>query len=127
MPDKVRRAAYAAMRWREPAIPVADITFDSVMEDGGTLKPRRVRFEAPDCVVEIVVTMQSGRMAWTLVLTPAHEYDLVIRRDGGRSRRVTTDAQGHALVTRAPQGIVSVLVLRSGSDTPVARTAWVPF
>lgn len=127
VPDHVRNAAYDAVSRREVGIPVAEITFDSVMEEGGTREPgRRIRFEAPECAVEIVVSVDSGRLAWAVTLTPPREYDLVLRKDRGQSRQVATDAQGRVHVPRAPRGILSVLVSAAGGQAPIARTAWVP-
>lgn len=124
IPDRVRHAAHAVFERREPGVPVAGIVFDSLLEpDGGDLTVRRLEFGGEKLTVVLQLRRDAPALPALVRVSPAGEYDLVLRRDGPPVHAVT-DQDGCAQLAGVGTGLVSVLVTKRGCETQV-RTAWI--
>lgn len=127
VPAAVAVAARAAFGWRLIDAELAELTYDSVVDDAalvgvrGRGGPRQLTFEAPGLTVEVEVGDDAGpRLVGQLV--PAHPGTVEVRHEGG-SLTVAVDDLGRFATDRLPAGRLS---LRCTADAAApVETEWV--
>lgn len=125
IPDWVRSAARDAYAKREPGVAVADLVFDSVLDDPARpeSEPRKLRFARAGTDVDVAVIADDGPTIQLRILSARHPGTPVhVRHRHGTVETATNDA-GLATVSDVSHGPTSVLLTPPGR-TPV-RTAWV--
>jgi hypothetical protein len=130
VPDELRAAALAAFRQRSQDAIVADIVFDSLLDDAGVADQARrlLRFAVRDTIaVEIDVLAADDTLDVTLRLSPARVALVhVTRPQGSEDVSARTDETGTVALTGVHAGIVSFVVDRAPDSTcPALQTAWV--
>jgi hypothetical protein len=127
VPPSVIDAARAAFAWRTIDAELAELTYDSALEDRalagvrGASSPRRLTFESPGLTVEVEVGEGAvPRLMGQLV--PALGGTVELRHAGG-SLSLAVDELGRFAVEQIPAGPLS-LRCRAGADAAV-ETEWV--
>lgn len=127
VPAAVSAAARAAFAWRAIDVELAELTYDSVVDEaalagvrgrGGT---RQLTFEAPGLTVEVEVGAADG-LHLVGQLVPAHAGTVEVRHGGG-SQTVVVDDLGRFTTDRLPAGPLS-LRCSAAAAAPV-DTEWV--
>jgi hypothetical protein len=123
----VRDAARRAFDARSPALPVADLIFDSIMEGNGTPAPdeiRELRFSEADVTIDLRVIETPEVVHAVLRLQPAARATVEVRT-GRETMHAETDGQGRAEID-LPPGLVSVVLRpQPGEVGRALQTAWV--
>ena len=128
VPAAVLEAARSSFTWRTIDAELAEIAFDSVVEQplagvrGPVTGPRLLTFEAPGLVVELEVTEVAERRRLVGQLVPTGSADVDVRHGDGTTT-ATADDMGRFAVDEVPGGPVSVRVVRP--DTDPVETDWI--
>jgi hypothetical protein len=128
VPPSVRDAARRAFDVRRTDVTVADLVFDSLVDEdagaGDTAVARRLRFGTEEGGVDLVVSEQDERIDVSLQLWPSQPAEIEASASQGVVK-VQTDERGHAALELTP-GLASFLVrpTRAPSRQPL-QTAWV--
>jgi hypothetical protein len=129
VPVAVTAAARAAFAWRTVDAELAELTYDSWVDDRalagvrGCGGARQLTFEAPGLTVE----MEVGAAAPCLVgqLVPAHPGTVEVRHDGG-SLTLAVDDLGRFAAKHLPAGPLSLrCVIDAGAGAAPVETEWV--
>jgi hypothetical protein len=123
----VRDAARRAFDARSPALPVADLVFDSLMDADSAPAPedvRELRFSRADVTIDLRVLETPDVVHAELRLQPPSRATVEVRT-GGATMRAETDGQGRAEID-LPPGLVSVVLRPQPGETGRSlQTAWV--
>ena len=128
VPADVAAAARASLAWARVASELAELVYDSAMDDrelvgvrGGT--GRQLTFEGPGLTVEIEVAPGGGRLVGQLV--PPQAAQIEVRHLGG-SLTVDSDELGRFSAERVSPGPVSLRCKAGDAATwPPTATDWV--
>jgi hypothetical protein len=128
VPESVREAARRAFDARRRDVHIADLVFDSLLDDDGRTDAdpsrRSLRFGAADAGAEVTVTEVDEVLTVVVNVLPAQKCEIEIQsRD--TSRTVTTSDAGEVEFTAQP-GLMSLVIrpTRSLHAEPM-QTAWV--
>lgn len=128
-PPQVTAAAMDAYIWRSVDAELADLVYDSWLDDrplagvraaGG---PRRLRFDSADCTVEVEFESKgAGPGQLTGQVVPPQEGTVEVR-NAEQHLSVPVDQLGRFMVERLPPGHVSLRY--QATDGFSAETAWI--
>ena len=119
-------AAQAALDLHDPAVPVARLRFDSLLDDVDphVCWPRRLVFEGSGTRVQVLVDDNDAEQPVLAVgITPALSVEIVIMQPE-RRQLAATNRLGRAVLV-LPSGLTSLLLRREALDGGPVRTAWV--
>jgi len=126
IPDDVRQRAHDALAWRTVGTDLAQLSYDSVLDDEllvgvrGT-GPRQLSFEGPTCTVEIEIHRAAGRLVGQVV--PPGPAEIVVRAPTG-SVRARADDLGRFIAEPVGTGPISILCTADSGNDPTV-TEWV--
>jgi hypothetical protein len=128
-PEFVLSAAKAAYTWRTIDDELAELTFDSALEEqgagavrGGEV-PRALTFETPEVTIELEVTVSGDARSIVGQVVPPEAGRAEIRHTGGVAK-ADVDELGRFTVKQVERGPVSIRLHRSSApDAPVV-TDW---
>jgi hypothetical protein len=131
LPERVAFAAKASLSWRTIDAELAELTYDSVLDDDrlalvrGHQAGRLLTFTTPALTIEVQVTSKGTDRRLAGHLAPAQPAVLLIRHAGGTSE-AEVDADGRFRTEPLPAGPLA-LVCRVGDepDGPTVQTEWV--
>jgi hypothetical protein len=133
-PEFVISAAKAAYTWRtidDELAELAELTFDSALEEQGAGAvrgadgPRALTFETPDVTIELEVTVTGNARTLVGQVVPPEAGRAEIRHAGGVAE-AEVDELGRFSVERVERGPLSIRLHRaSAPDAPVV-TDWLP-
>jgi hypothetical protein len=125
VPDWVRRGAADSVSWARLDAELAELVFDSALEDVAGVRStgtaRLLSFRAPGIEFEMSVEQGVRRLIGQVV--PAQEIELELRTPYGTST-VRTDALGRFTIEELPEGPIS---LRCDTGDGVVQTQWMVF
>jgi hypothetical protein len=132
VPADVVAAANAAFSWRSTALAIADLEFDSVLDDAddddlarvrdiGT--DRRLRFRGSNSVVEVTV-IESGRRLVGRIEPPLPGR-ILLCRPGGSTNACDVDALGQFFFDAVPRGAISLRPVPADPALLGFETEWV--
>jgi len=132
--EAARKAAYRAFDERVRGVPIADLVFDSLLDERRAWSRlavvragvRRLRFETKDATIHVTAVFASDHVHLFVGLQPRFLAVIELRGHGKKPSSITTDDMGCAEFD-APFGLASFLVApvdRPGG--PRLQTAWVP-
>lgn len=126
IPEWVRVVGRAAFDRREPAVRVADLSFDSLMARvDAPANVRLLRFGSMDNSVVVQAAKDDGGVTISITIRPATSVGIDVRPLHGRSQRVWSDDSGCATCRSVAHGPLSLLVHWPTSAGGPVRTAWV--
>lgn len=128
VPTEVRTAAYDAIEWLVPGVPVADLFYDTVDDalDRPPDRPRWLRFRHREQLVELRVERpaEAPDVSLTVQVLPPRRLLVQVGRPGSRASVRTTSA-GRAQLRGVRAGWADVLLRRSKDSPPLLKTATV--
>jgi hypothetical protein len=129
LPPEVTFAAKGSFAWRRVDADLAELTFDSLLEDAalagvrGADTVRLVTFEAGDVSVEVEITEAGDRRRIIGQLVPPQMAQVEIRTEADH-REVDADELGRFAADQLPPGPAS-LRCRLSSTGRMVETGWV--
>jgi|1186.fasta_scaffold07599_2 hypothetical protein len=131
LPERVVFAAQESLSWRTIDAELAELTYDSVLDDDrlalvrGHQAGRLLTFSTPALTIEVQVTNNGSDRRLVGQLVPAQAAVLVLRHAGGTSE-VEVDADGRFRTEPVPAGPLALSCrLGDGPDDPTVQTEWV--
>jgi hypothetical protein len=128
-PRDVVQQAREAFAWRNVALAVAEIAYDSVVDADddlarvrGVQAERRLTFQGPDAVVDMSVLDGGDRLVGNV--RPASGGTVELRHSGG-TETVAVDERGTFYFERVPRGAISVRFDPPGDASNGFVTEWV--
>lgn len=126
LPDWVRLLGQAAFDRREPDIPVADLSVDSLMDSPQPSSDvRTLRFVTSQRWVTVEVTNEPECVSLAIRLWPPIQVEVEVRPVHGTVQRVWSDGRGAAFCDAVPPGPLSIVVRWPANAGGPLRTAWV--
>jgi hypothetical protein len=130
VPEWVRERAHATLISFDHDTPVADLVFDSLLDDptSPVSDIRTLRFLSTrlyDVEATVRVVRCGGTVSAVIDVDPPRRYRVEVRHHDGPSLITTTDIMGQAHVSGIPRGLISIYLMPHGSDNDVRRTAWI--
>lgn len=131
VPEWVKEEVRATLRLRLPGIRVADVAYDSLLDDsapGADAGQRSVVFTAGDRTIRLVSRPEGvDTTVIDLTLSPPRAVRLEVRqpdtaRNGAAATLQTSDSG--AAQWRGPSGLTTVVVGWDEGDGGTVRTAW---
>ena len=132
LPEWVRESARSLLGLVDRDVPLADLTFDSLLDgadDADPAAPRRLLFVS-QAGVTIAVSMQGPPSALVadLQITPSRRYDVVVQQKSAPATKAATDEAGLVTLPSLRSGLTSLTVSPQGHDSDAGcRTAWVVY
>jgi hypothetical protein len=131
VPETFLRAARGSYTWRIVDHELAELAYDSLLDDartpvvrgGGDI--RLLTFEAPELTIELEVTVSGNDRRIAGQLIPEIEAIVEISHGGG-TEVITTDRLGRFAAGPVTAGPVSLSCRRAGALAAVVSTEWVP-
>jgi hypothetical protein len=129
VPAAVVSGAEAAYGWRSVMAAIADLEFDSAVDDDDLARvrsggnERRLRFRGAGAVADLSVIDDGHRLAGRL--EPPIQGSVVLRHPGRPDVTTRVDELGQFLFENLPKGAVSVRTVPTDPDTPGFQTEWV--
>jgi hypothetical protein len=130
VPTDVVEAAKASLTWRSIDAELAELAYDSLLDDGllvGTRSetaPRSLTFEAAGVTVEVEVVDVGAQRRLLGQLVPPGPADIQVRHSGGLIR-VGADEVGRFTAAGVAPGPVSLRCRVTGAEAPPVETPWV--
>src|SRR3954469_12967284 len=131
VPERVMFAAKASLSWRTIDAELAELTYDSALDDDrlalvrGHQAGRMLTFSTPALTIEVQVTNTGPDRRLVGHLVPAQSAVLVIRHGGGTSE-AEVDADGRFRTDPIPAGPLALSCrLGEEADGPTVQTEWV--
>jgi hypothetical protein len=131
VPSWVTQAARAAFAWRSTDAELAELTYDSILDDGcldairGGRKQRQLRFESTDLSVDIEVASVGCCRKILGQLTPCQVAPIDIRHAAGVTT-VKSDELGRFTADGLPPGPASLRCRMGPTNTRIIDTSWIP-
>lgn len=128
-PPELAAAARAAFSWRTIDSELAELVYDSWLDDGALSGvrtdsgPRRLTFDAHDMTVEVQIDVLDGGACQLVGQVFPPRAGVVEVRQAERSLSVPVDPLGRFTVDRLPAGHLSLQCRAEGA--PTVDTAWV--
>ncbi|HWE55217.1 MAG TPA: hypothetical protein VG435_06865 [Acidimicrobiales bacterium] len=129
VPAAVTSAARTAFGWRSVVAAVADLEFDSAVDDDDLARvragvaERRLRFRAPSGTAELTVIDAGRRLAGRF--DPVIAGAVLLRHPGRADVTRPIDALGQFYFEELPRGAVSIRAVPSDPEVPGFQTEWV--
>lgn len=130
VPADVEEAARAAYTWRTIDAELAELAYDSLLDDDSlagvrsTGAPRTLTFEGPAFSVELEIAADGTSRRLLGQLVPPRPAEIEVRHSGGLLR-LGADEVGRFAAGGIAPGPVSLCCRMSGTDWPPFETAWV--
>lgn len=130
VPAGVEEAARATYTWRTIDAELAELSYDSLLDDEhlagvrGDDGPRSLTFVGPAFMVELEVAREGGLRRLLGQLVPPHPAQIEVRHSGGVLVLGADDVGRFAAAGVAP-GPVSLRCRVEGMDGPPLDTVWV--
>jgi hypothetical protein len=131
-PEFVISAAKAAYTWRtidDELAELAELTFDSMLEQTGAVRgeegPRMLTFETPEVTIEVEVTASGSARSIVGQVVPPEAGRVEIRHAGGTAE-ADVDELGRFSVERVERGPVSIRLHRASAPEAPVVTDWLP-
>lgn len=130
VPAEVEEAARAAYTWRTVDAELAELAYDSLLDDDrlagvrGDDARRALTFEGPAYTVELEVAEEGSRRRLLGQLVPPHAARIEVRHSGGLLR-LGADKVGRFSAAGVAAGPVSLRCHLEGVEGPPLDTAWV--
>lgn len=128
-PPELASAAQAAFGWRTIDAELAELVYDSWLDDGALAGvrtdtgPRRLTFDAPDMTMEVQIDITDGGTCQLVGHVFPPRAGVVEVRNAERSLAVPVDQLGRFTINRLPAGHLSLQWRAEGTST--VDTAWV--
>ena len=132
VPAEVEDAARGAFAWRTIDADLAELTYDSLLDDDRLAgvrsadAPRTLTFEGPAFSVEIEVAEEGSRRRLLGQLVPPAPASIEVRHSGGLLQ-LGADEVGRFSAAGVAPGPVRLRCRVEGADGPPLDTAWVTF
>jgi hypothetical protein len=129
VPERVMFAAKASLSWRTIDAELAELTYDSVLDDDrlslvrGATAARILTFSAGDLTIDVEVEGTDGELRLIGELAPAQRATVVVRHTEGTTE-VETDEDGRFRTGVFPSGPIS-LSLRLAAGGSTVQTEWI--
>jgi hypothetical protein len=129
VPERVMFAAKASLSWRTIDAELAELTYDSALDDErlslvrGAAAARMLTFSAGDLTVDVEVEGTDRERRLVGELAPAQRATIVVRHAEGTTE-VETDEDGRFRTGVVPAGPIS-LSLRLASGGSTVQTEWI--
>lgn len=129
VPERVMFAAKASLSWRTIDAELAELTYDSALDDErlslvrGAATARMLTFSAGDLTVDVEVEGTDRERRLVGELAPAQRATIVVRHAQGTTE-VETDEDGRFRTGVVPAGPIS-LSLRLASGGSTVQTEWI--
>ena len=129
VPELVLSAAKTAYGWRSVVAAVADLEFDSAVDDDDLARvrmataDRRLRFGYQGATLEVSIIDAGRRLVGRL--DPAHGGSVLLRHPGRPDTRTSPDRLGQFLFEDLPKGPMSIRAVPADPDAPGFQTEWV--
>lgn len=127
----MRQKALATLFLHDRETPVADLVYDSLLDEPPTDQPgeRTLRFAAVDgSSVTVRVSPQKSGLDVQLQVAPPAQYAIAVHRKAMRPLLLDSDSSGHARIPGVRGGLMSFRFLPAGgTPTDARRTAWVVY
>jgi hypothetical protein len=130
VPPAVLAAARASLTWRTIDDELADLAFDSSVDESPVLvrgpesDEQQLTFETEALAVDLQVTKRGDSRRLVGQLAPAGVADIEVRSGSGVVVTVTTDELGRVPAVDVPPGALSLRIVRAGQRHAVV-TDWV--
>lgn len=127
----MRQKALATLFLHDRETPVADLVYDSLLDEPPTNQPsdRTLRFAAVDgSSLTVRVTARETGLDVLLQVAPPGQYAIAVHRKTVRPLLLDTDSSGQARIPGVRGGLMSFRYLpAAGTPTDARRTAWVVY
>ena len=129
VPAAVVAGAKTAYGWRSVMTAVADLEFDSAIDEDDmarvrtTRTERRLRFRGSDRVAELSVIDGGQRLAGRF--DPPFQGSVVLRHPGRPDVDTALDPLGQFLFENLPRGAISIRAVPADPGQPGFQTEWV--
>jgi hypothetical protein len=130
VPSAVLEAAKGSLTWRTIDSELADLAFDSSLDESPVLvrgpesDEQQLTFETEQLSVDLQVTKRGTGRRLVGQLAPAGVADIEVRTSSGEVLRITSDELGRVPAVDVPAGSLSLRIQRAGESTAVV-TDWV--
>ena len=132
LPEWVRDSARSLLGLVDRNTPLADLTFDSLLDDADgadPAAPRRLLFVS-GTGVQIAVSLHGSSpvLVAALEITPPRQYDIVVQQKSFPDVTAATDVNGVATIQGLNSGLTALHISPHGTnDQNGCRTAWVVY
>ncbi|MGH8901629.1 MAG: hypothetical protein ACRDYA_08070 [Egibacteraceae bacterium] len=132
VPPWVTQAARAAFAWRRADAQLAQLAYDSVLDDRCLAaireghEQRQLRFEANGLSVDVEVASAGCRRQINGHLTPSQLARIEIRHSEGITTVKTTDEFGRFTADDLPSGPMSLRCWVGPTKARIVDTSWIP-
>jgi hypothetical protein len=129
VPAAVLSGARTAYGWRSVVAAVADLEFDSAVDDDDLARvrtgaaERQLRFRAPGVTAEISVIDGGRRLVGRL--SPGFDGCVLLRHPGRPDVKAGLDPHGQFLFEGLPRGPMSIRAVPTSPDAAGFQTEWV--
>jgi hypothetical protein len=129
VPELVMSAAKTAYGWRSVVAAVADLEFDSAVDDDDLARvrmataDRRLRFRGPSGILEVSIIDAGRRLVGRL--EPADGGTILLRHPGRPDCCTSLDPLGQFLFDDLAKGPMSIRAVPADPDAPGFQTEWV--
>ena len=130
VPSAVLAAAKASLTWRTIDTELADLAFDSSVDESPVLvrgpesDEQLLTFETEELAVDLQVTKRGDGRRLVGQLAPAGVAEIEVRTSSGVVATITSDELGRVPAVDVPAGSVSLRIQRAG-ETSAIVTDWV--
>jgi len=131
VPETFLKAARGSYTWRIVDVELAELAYDSVLDDSrtpvvrGDSDIRLLTFEAPELTIEVEVTVSGKDRRIAGQLIPGREAIVEISHGGG-TEVITADRLGRFATGPVTAGPVSLSCRVAGTPAGAVKTEWVP-
>ena len=128
VPPEVVAAAKASFTWRTIDAELAELSFDSLLDDDAVLvrgdeQPRLLTFEASSVTIELVVVAEAGVRRVVGQIVPVQPATVEVIHSGG-TEHVEADDLGRFRAERLGPGPMRIRVVPD-TGQPVTETEWI--
>jgi hypothetical protein len=102
---------------------LAELVFDSLVDEGAPPADHRLRFEHPALQIDVHVSAAAEGTTLAGTTTPSLQHRVELQFEGANDSLVDDGAEGTFQFDQVPHGLVR-LWLPGSSATPAVRTDW---